>query len=65
MGTPKEQTLARLQELPEDVTMERILYELYFHAKVDRGLEQLERGETVSEEEAFGRLERWLKSASR
>ncbi|HLB23417.1 MAG TPA: hypothetical protein VJP07_04935 [Dehalococcoidia bacterium] len=60
MQTPKEATRELLEILPDDVSMETIMAELYVKAKVLRGIEQAERGEVVTQEEAKKRLSRWL-----
>jgi predicted transcriptional regulator len=54
--SPKEQALEALQTLPADATIEDIMERLYFLAKVQKGLEQAEAGETVTHEEARKRL---------
>lgn len=61
MQTPKQTTRELLEVLPDDVSMETIMGQLYVRAKVLRGLEQAERGEVVTQEEAKQRLARWLK----
>ena len=63
--TTKEDALRMIQQLPEDAALEDIMYALYFRAKVDRGLEQVRRGETVSHEEVKRSLAEWLKSDGR
>ena len=54
--TIKEQVLEALQRLPADASIEDAMERLYVLAKVLRGLEQSERGETMSHEEALRRL---------
>ena len=61
MQTPKQTTRELLEVLPDDVSMETIMGQLYVRAMVLRGLEQAERGEVVTQEEAKQRLARWLK----
>ena len=61
MQTPKQTTRELLEVLPDDVSMETIMGQLYVRAQVLRGLEQAERGEVVTQEEAKQRLARWLK----
>jgi predicted transcriptional regulator len=60
MQTPKEATQQLLDVLPDDVSMDTIMAELYVKAKVLRGLDQAARGEFVSQEEAKKRLAKWL-----
>jgi hypothetical protein len=63
MKSAKEEALRLIAQMPEDASMETILAELHFKCRVQRGLEQLERSEVVSHEEAKIRLGRWLKSS--
>ncbi len=45
-----------VEHLPDDATVEDAMERLYFLAKVERGLEQSEAGETVSHDDAKKRL---------
>ena len=47
-----------IQDLPEDATVEDAMERLYFLAKVERGLEQSESGETISHREIKARVQR-------
>jgi predicted transcriptional regulator len=60
MSTAKEEVRKLLDELPDDATLEEIEYELYVRNKIDRALEQVERGETMSHEEVMRRMSKWL-----
>ena len=40
-----------VEQVPDDATIEDVMERLYFLAKVARGLEAAERGETVPHEE--------------
>ncbi|HEX6533713.1 MAG TPA: hypothetical protein VF041_03900 [Gemmatimonadaceae bacterium] len=52
MSAPAKQLLRdAVEHLPEDATIEDAMERLYFLAKVARGLEAAERGETVPQEE--------------
>ncbi len=55
-GTTKQKILKALDELPDEATLEDAIERLCFLAKVEEGLRQSERGETVSHEEAKRRL---------
>jgi hypothetical protein len=50
--------LAAMKRLPADATIEDAMERLYVLGKVLRGLEQSERGDTMSHEEAVRRLTR-------
>ena len=53
METPQVKTeiVRAIQELPDDATVEDAMERLYFLAKVERGLEQSDSGETISHDE--------------
>lgn len=54
----KDRVLDALRDLPDETTVEEAMERLYFLAKVERGLEQADRGNTVSHDEV---RERFLK----
>ncbi len=56
----KEEVIKLIEKLPESVTLDDIMEQLYFQKKVDRGLKDLEEGCIISHEEAKRRLSQWL-----
>lgn len=62
MGLVKDDVVRLVQALPDDCTLEDIQYHLYVRQKVERGLEALDRGPTIPQEEAERRLAAWLSS---
>lgn len=52
----KQRVLEAVESLPADATVEDAMERLYFLAKIQRGLEHADAGETVSHEEAKKRL---------
>lgn len=52
----KQRVLEAVESLPSDATIEDAMERLYFLAKIQRGLEQADAGETVSHEEAKKQL---------
>jgi predicted transcriptional regulator len=58
--TLKESVLDLIRRLPDDVTMDGILAELHFRQKVNKGLRQIEAGETIEHAEVKRRLGTWL-----
>ena len=60
MGT-KQQILKAIAELPEDAGVEEALDRLYLLYKVQKGLDQADRGELISQEEVRQRMGKWLK----
>jgi predicted transcriptional regulator len=60
MNAAKEEVMRILELLPEDVSLEDIQYHIYVRQKIDHGLEDVEAGRTLSEEEFDQRMARWL-----
>jgi predicted transcriptional regulator len=58
--TTKQAVLEMIERLPEDISVEDIMAELYFRQKVDEGLRQLDAGEGIEHEEAMQRMKKWL-----
>jgi len=58
METPqvKNQIVQAIQDLPEDATLEDAMERLYFLAKIERGLEQSESGDTIPHDEIKARF---------
>ena len=54
--TTKQKILDSFQELPEDATVEDAMERLFFLAKVQRGLEEVERGDFVLHEDIKSRF---------
>jgi predicted transcriptional regulator len=57
--TIKHRVLKAIEELPQDATFEDVMERLYFLYKIDKGLKQVEAGETMSHEEARERTRTW------
>ncbi len=62
MKTAKQEVLDLLETLPGDVSMDTLLEQIRFKAKILRSLEQADRGEVVPHEEVMEDLNRWLES---
>ena len=63
MVSIKQEVAQLLERLPDDCSLEDIQYHLYVLEKIRRGLEDVEQGRTVSQEEAEQRLSRWQRPA--
>lgn len=59
--TVKERVLQAISEMPDDITLDDIGYELYVIESVQSGLDELDRGEYLTHEQAGERLSKWLK----
>jgi predicted transcriptional regulator len=60
MPATKEQVLELVRSMPDDVTVDDVIEELYFKLQVDQGLAELDRGESLPHEEVERRLSKWL-----
>ncbi len=56
----KEQVIDLVRGLPEEVTVDDIMKELYFKIQVDKGLKELDEGKGIPHEEVERRLSKWL-----
>jgi predicted transcriptional regulator len=61
----KQTVLKMIERMPEQASMEDIMYELYFRQRVDRGLKELTAGKTISHEQVRRSLAKWRKSVGR
>lgn len=62
MAGIKQQVIQMIQSLPEEVTIDDIMAELYFKIQVDSGLKELEEGKGMHQEEIEKRMSKWLTS---
>ena len=60
MSTAKQEVEALLEKLPDDCSLEDIQYHLYVIEKVRHGLEVADAQGMLTQEEAEGRLSKWL-----
>lgn len=57
----KEKVREVLERLPDDCTMDDVLYHLYVVSQIERGLDDVEAGRTIPHEEAAEELRRrWV-----
>jgi predicted transcriptional regulator len=56
----KQQVMQMIESLPEDVTVDDIIAELYFKLQVDAGLKELDEGKWIPHEEVEKRMSKWL-----
>ncbi len=61
MATVKDAVLSLVRDLPDDVSMDEIMYHLYVKQKILRGKQQLESGQSHSHEEVQELANKWLK----
>jgi len=57
----KEKLIATINEMPQDFDLEVLMEKLIFIEKVEKGLEQLESGNTITHEQVKQRVKQWSK----
>jgi hypothetical protein len=57
----KEKLIATINEMPQDFDMEVLMEKLIFIEKVEKGLEQLDAGNTITHEQVKQRVKEWSK----
>jgi predicted transcriptional regulator len=60
MNAAKEEVMRILEGLPEDASFDDIQYHIYVRQKIEHGLDDVEAGRTLSEEEFDRRMAKWL-----
>jgi len=61
MSTIKEATIKTIEKLPDECSIEDIMYEINFVAKVMEGLQDADKGRTISTDELLAKVEQWQK----
>jgi predicted transcriptional regulator len=61
----KRAALELIEQMPNNASLEQIMYELYFRERVDRGLREAEQKKVVPQEEVRRSVARWLRSSGR
>ena len=59
--TTKEMLLQTFRKLPDDASIEDAMDRLLFLAKIERGLQQADAGQTIAHSEVKERMAKWLK----
>ena len=59
MNTAKQEALNAISSLPDTATIDDIMYRLYAIDKINRGLEAIDRGETLTIDELRKEAESW------
>ena len=60
MAGIKKRVIQLIQSLPDNVTLDDMMAELYFKLQVDAGLKELDEGEGIPHEEVEKRISKWL-----
>ena len=57
----KTQIINSLQKLPENLTIDQVIEHLIFIEKIQKGMDDSENGNILSNDEAKEKLNKWLK----
>ena len=60
METVKDAVIQMIQDMPDTISVNDIMAELYFREKVDAGLQALDDGRGIEHQEAKDRVKKWL-----
>ncbi|WP_100010288.1 hypothetical protein [Lentibacillus sediminis] len=58
--TVKDNVIKMIKELPEDVTYEDIIEEIYIQSKIDAGLKQHDEEKYLTHDQVKERMSMWL-----
>ena len=58
--TTKEMLVKAVSDLPEDAAIEDAMERLLLLAKIERGIQQADSGETIPHDEVKQRVSKWL-----
>lgn len=59
MQAAKEDALNSINQLPDNASMDEIMYRLYVLDKVRKGQEAIERGDTLTSDELASDIDQW------
>ena len=59
--TVREKVIQVMQDLPDDASVEDVMERLLLLAKIERGIQQADSGQTITHTEAKERMAKWLK----
>lgn len=59
--TTKQKVMEAVRDLPDDASIEDAMQRLLFLAKIDRGIQQADSGQTISHAQVREKMAKWLK----
>lgn len=63
MSPLKEKVIELIKSLPDDCTWEDIQYHIYVREKVERGIQDIDDGKVLTQDELEKEMKEWLKSS--
>ena len=61
MENVKDQVIKLINSLPDDVTVDDVMAELYFKLQIDAGLSELDEGKGIPHDVVKDRFSQWIK----
>lgn len=58
--TTKDAIIELIRKLPDDVTVDDVMQELYVRRSIEEGLRELDEGQGIPHDEVKRRLAKWL-----
>jgi hypothetical protein len=58
--TIKEEIIRLIRDLPDNVTIDDIINELYVRAKIEAGIKQLDKGQGIEHKAVKEKFGKWL-----
>ena len=59
LQNPKQDALEAIQQLPDTVDFDEIVYRLYVLNKISQGMRHVDEGKGISQEELAREIEQW------
>ncbi len=59
--TTKEKVIKAIWDLPDDASLEDVMERLLFLAKIEKGLQQADAGQTIPHGKIKKKMTKWLK----
>ena len=59
LQNPKQNALEAIQQLPDTVDFDEIVYRLYVLNKINQGMKNVDEGKGISQEELAREIEQW------
>ena len=59
--TTKQKVIRAVQTLPQNASFEDAMERLFFLAKIEKGLQQADSGQTIAHKEVKQKMKQWLK----
>ncbi len=56
----KEKIISGIQKLPDSVTIDEVLDQIILLEKIEKGIDQADKGQILTEDELDERMSKWL-----